>query len=372
MVPVVASVLNKEKDLSTLVREIDAPGPHEVQVAPRVTTLCGSDLHYFNHGRNGDFLVREPLSLGHEAAGEVVAVGSSVKCLKVGDRVALEVGQPCGECGLCRRGKYNLCADMKFRSSAKSFPHLQGTLQTRINCPASWCHKLPDTVSFEQGALVEPLSVAVHACNRAQMQLGSSVLILGAGAVGLFSAAVAKINGATTVVIADIAKSRVDFALVNGLATRGYVVPIKRGSTTDEKLEIAKETAEALTALNDEGQHFDYTFECTGVESCVQAAIYSTTPGGRVMFVGMGQPVQTLHMAAAMLREVDLMGVFRYANAYPTGIRLIASNSIPAIDKIITHRIDGLVNALEGFQLAGRAEDTKGNLVIKVAIVNRE
>lgn len=371
MVQVLASVLNKEKDLSTLHREIEAPGSHEVQVAPRVTTLCGSDMHYFNHGRNGDFKVREPLSLGHEAGGEVVAVGSQVKHLKVGDRVALEVGLPCGECSLCRRGRYNLCSDMKFRSSAKTFPHLQGTLQTRINCPESWCYRLPDNVSYEEAALVEPLSVAVHAGNRAQMPVGASVLIFGAGAVGLFSAAIAKINGATNIVIADIAASRVNFATSNGLANKGFTVPLKRGATTEEKLAIAKETAEELVNLQS-GKLFDYTFECTGVESCVQAAIYSTAPGGKVMFVGMGQPVQTLHMAAAMLREVDLLGVFRYANTYPTAINMISSGKVTAIDKIITHRVSGLTNAIDAFNLAGRSEDDKGNLVIKVAVVNEE
>lgn len=376
-VSVQASVLYKDHDLRVVSRELDDPAAGEVQVAIKCTTICGSDMHYYQHGRNGDFKVREPLSLGHESAGVVTAVGKGVDHLKVGDKVALEVGTPCGECQLCRKGRYNLCSNMKFRSSAKSYPHYQGTLQQRINCGASWCHKLPDNMELDHGALLEPLSVAIHAANRAHVAIGSSVLVLGAGAVGLLSAAVAKASGATTIAIADISKERVEFALKNGFATNGYVVPMKRGSTTEEKLEIAHETADALNQLpkSDSKEtlgHFDVTFECTGVESCVQAGIFATAPGGKLMFVGMGNPIQTLHIGAAALREVDLLGVFRYANTYPTGIELMASGKIPALDKLITHKVKGLDNVEDAFKLAGKPTDEQGNLVIKVAIVADE
>jgi L-iditol 2-dehydrogenase len=122
-------------------RELPPLGANDVQVAVKATGLCGSDLHYFGHFRNGDILVREPLTLGHESAGVVTAVGSGVTSLQVGDKVALEVGQPCEKCGLCLEGRYNICREMKFRSSAKAYPHAQGTLQEQITHPASWCHK---------------------------------------------------------------------------------------------------------------------------------------------------------------------------------------------------------------------------------------
>lgn len=122
-------------------RSVGAPGPSEVQVAVQATGLCGSDLHYFNHYRNGDIIVREPLTLGHESAGVITAVGSEVSSIKVGDRVALEVGLPCLECEFCTSERYNICKTLRFRSSAKSFPHFQGTLQERINHPAAYCHK---------------------------------------------------------------------------------------------------------------------------------------------------------------------------------------------------------------------------------------
>lgn len=120
---------------------LNPPGPKELQITIQATTLCGSDLHYYNNYRNGDIQVQEPLSLGHESAGVVVAVGSQAEGFRCGDRVALEVGLPCEECERCKEGRYNICERMKFRSSAKAFPHFQGTLQERVNHPAAWCHK---------------------------------------------------------------------------------------------------------------------------------------------------------------------------------------------------------------------------------------
>jgi L-iditol 2-dehydrogenase len=126
-------------------RPLDPLGPHDVLVAVKTTGLCGSDLHYYSHFRNGDILVREPLTLGHESAGVVTAVGSEVSTLRVGDRVALEVGQPCEKCSLCAAGRYNICPEMRFRSSAKAVPHAQGTLQEVIVHPEKWCHKYVPT-----------------------------------------------------------------------------------------------------------------------------------------------------------------------------------------------------------------------------------
>lgn len=254
-------------------RELLAPTSDELQIRIASTGLCGSDLHYYSHFRNGDILVREPLSLGHESAGVVTAVGSSVTTFKPGDKVALEVGLPCENCDRCRQGRYNICKDMKFRSSGKSFPHFQGTLQEQINHPAKWCYKLPDDISLDVGALLEPLGVALHAFRRSQMQEGSTVIVFGAGAVGLLCAAVAKLRGAGKIIIADIDAGRLDFAVKNGFADTSYTVPMKRGKDTDENLSIAKETATEIGKVDGIGE-VDVTFECTGVPSCVQAGIY--------------------------------------------------------------------------------------------------
>ncbi|KAK8258509.1 sorbitol dehydrogenase-like protein [Phyllosticta capitalensis] len=369
-----ASVLHAPKDLRLEDRSLPAPGPTELQVAVRATGLCGSDLHYYHHYRNGDILVKEPLSLGHESAGVVVAVGSEATNFRVGDKVALEVGQPCGDCDRCKEGRYNICKGMKFRSSAKAFPHAQGTLQDRINHPAAWCHKLPDSLSLELGALLEPLGVAIHATRRAQLAPLSTVLVFGAGAVGLLVAAMAKISGAT-VVIADIDAGRVDFAVQNGFAHAAYTVPMKRGKDIDESLEIAKETAAAIGQVKkftgEEVGEVDAVFECTGVPSCLQAGIYATRPGGRVLLIGMGTPIQTLPISAAALREVDLVGVFRYANTYPTGIEVVSrppSADYPDFTKLVTHRYTGLDSLPEAFEMAAKTKDAEGKLVLKVVV----
>lgn len=373
-----ASVLHGPKDLRLEESPLEFPGPKELQLAIRATGLCGSDLHYYQHYRNGDIQVREPLSLGHESAGVVAAVGSQVKGFKVGDRVALEVGIPCEECERCRDGRYNICQHLRFRSSAKAFPHFQGTLQDRINHPALWCHKLPDHVSFDVGAILEPLGVAIQATRRAQIAQKSSTLVFGAGAVGLLCAAMAKVAGSSRVVIADIQQERVQFATQHGFAHEGFTVPTRRGQNVDEKLQIAKETAASATekSLNDTGSTggFDVVFECTGVEACTQAAIYATRPGGKVVIVGMGNPVQTLPISAAALREVDILGTFRYANTYPQAIELVSGRSalLPDLEKLVTHRFCGLENVERAFELAARTKDEDGNLVLKVIVESHD
>ena len=261
-------------------RTLPALEPNEVQVSVHSTGLCGSDLHYYNHNRNGDIIVREPLTLGHESSGIVSAVGSSVSSSQFspGDRVALEVGVSCESCNRCKTGRYNICKDMRFRSSAKSFPHFQGTLQEKINHPAKWCHKLPADMPMELGALLEPMGVALHAFRRSNMEKGQTVLVLGAGAVGLLCAAVAKMKGARTVVIADIDQGRVDFAVKHRFADHSFTVPMKRGKDVDENLQIARETAAEVgktqVQQGTELGEVDITFECTGVQACVQAGIY--------------------------------------------------------------------------------------------------
>ena len=376
--PCRASVLHGPKDLRFEERTLEPPNPTELQVAIKATGLCGSDLHYYQHYRNGDFQVREPFCLGHESAGVVVDVGSQVSGFNFGDCVALEVGLPCGECERCREGRYNICPHIKFGSSAKTFPHVQGTLQERINHPATWCHKLPDKVSFGLGALLEPLSVAIQACRRAHITHGSSTLVLGAGSIGLLCASMAKMTGSSNVVIADIQQERAEFAACHGFAHWGFTVPTRRAQTTGEKLEIAKETAASLKEEipngNGSTDGFDVVLECTGAEACTQTAIYATRPGGKVVIVGMGSPVQTLPISAAALREVDILGTFRYANTYPEAIELVSGQNpqLPDLEKLITHRFRGLDRVESAFETAAGAKDADGKLVLKVVVENAD
>ncbi|KAI1470778.1 GroES-like protein [Daldinia caldariorum] len=408
---VTASVLHGPRDLRLEVRSIEAPDLGELQIAIKSTGICGSDVSYYKKFANGDLCACAPLSLGHESSGTVVAVGPQVHGFRVGDRVALEVGVPCGQCGICRKGRYNLCKKMRFRSSAKSVPHFQGTLQERINHPAIWCHKLPDQVSFEAAALLEPLSVAIHAVNRATPAPGSTALVIGAGTVGLLTAAMARQSGCTSVTITDVDAGRVKYALEKGFATHGFVAPnpsnpssnnsinTNSGSSTPldpgtmtpaslfsntihDQLESAKGLAAEILSLTrsdlqseTEDEGVDVTFECTGKEACMHTSLYATRPGGKVVMVGMGTPIQTLPMSAAHLREVDILGIFRYANTYGTGIRLLSAQgqggagfTLPSLDDMVTHRFKGLGAAKHAFELASRTMDDDGNLVLKVVI----
>lgn len=199
----------------------------------------------------------------------------------------------------------------------------------------------------------------------------ATVVVFGAGAVGLLCAAVAKMKGARKVVIADIDAGRLEFAVQNRFADASYTVPMKRGKDVDENLAIAKETAAAVGAVDEVGE-VDVVFECTGVPSCVQAGIFSTRAGGRIMLVGMGHPIQTLPLGAAALREVDIVGVFRYANTYAESIELVQKAmhdpSAPDLSKVVTHRYNGLEQAPKAFEMAGKTKDDQGNLVLKVVI----
>jgi len=319
-------------------------------------------------------VLQGPLILGHESAGEIVAIGDKVKGFAVGDRVALEVGIPCGTCDLCNSRRYNICKSMRFRSSAKSFPHFQGTLQEKINHPQEWCHKLPQPMPLELGALLEPMGVAINASRRAQLPSDATALVFGAGAVGLLCACMAKQTGASKVIIADIDQARLDIAVQKGYADQAFLVSTQRGETIEEKLAIARTTAEGIANLpattGGLTGEVDVVFECTGVESCTQASIYATKPGGRIMLIGMGNPIQTLPLAAAALREVDLCGVFRYANTYPDGINILSDSkhALPDLGSLVTHRFYGLENARAAFDMAARTTDDQGNLVLKVVI----
>ena len=268
--------LQQAKELKLETRKVDPLASDEVQIAVRSVTLCGSDLHYFSHFRNGDIFVKEPLCLGHEAAGEITAVGNQVKNIGVGDLVAIEAGVPCEDCDFCHIGRYNICPQLRFRSSGSKFPHYQGMLQKTVNHPSKWVHKLPPTLGSEIGALLEPLSVAIQAVRRIEGTSStldkSSCLIFGAGAIGLLVSVAAQAAGWQSVVIADIDDARLSFAKANGFATKTYQVPLKRGADISEKLHIAKETAQEIE--NIAGGKLAVVFECTGVESCLQASIY--------------------------------------------------------------------------------------------------
>ncbi|KAG6888647.1 hypothetical protein C0992_007964 [Termitomyces sp. T32_za158] len=362
------AVLYGPKDLRVEQRSVWPPAQNQAQVAVVSTGLCGSDLHYYMHGRNGDFAVRAPLVLGHEAAGIVTAVGPGVKNLVPGQRVAIEAGVYCRTCDFCTKGRYNLCKSMRFCSSAAVFPHADGTLQGRMNHPAFVLHPLPDNCSFEQAALAEPLSVLIHASRRANLSSGQSVLVYGVGAIGLLACAVANSLGASRVVAIDINQTRLDFARTNGFACQTFCLPpADRAKTTDEQLRRAKENSQAALAEFGAPAGFDVVFECTGAEPVIQMSVHTAIAGGKVMLIGMGTRNVVLPLSTAALREVDIQGSFRYANTYPAALALLASGKLKNVDKLITHRFP-LQDTKRAFDLLSRGQDDDGNMVLKVMI----
>lgn len=366
----------------------------------RATGLCGSDLHYYNHGRNGNFQLQAPLVLGHEASGVVSAIPGTATnghasdptkpmsniSMGVGDRVALEVGLPCRVCHLCAIGRYNLCPQLSFKSSAKTFPHADGTLQTTITHPAAMCHYLPESVTFEQGALVEPLAVSLHAINRSVSAgsgttgdplPGSSALVLGAGAVGMLTAAALSVMGVAHIVITDIDAKRLAIAAELGggrYKLKTHLLPRKPpASDTNEALANAQSLAEELSTANELQIGFSRVFECTGMPPCVQLGIFAAAAGGKLILVGMGTPVQTLPLGAAALREVDIIGVFRYANCYPAAIALFAAGKVDGVaEGLVTHRVP-LAEGEKAFRLAAnqaREGEDEGRVAVKVVVVS--
>lgn len=329
------AVLKRINDIQLEERKVPEPAPGEVLIRMDSVGICGSDVHYWTHGAIGDFVVRAPMVLGHEAAGIIEKCGRMVEGLKEGDRVAIEPGVCCRKCSFCKEGRYNLCLEMKFCAT----PPIDGNLCRYYTHAADFCYKLPENVSLEEGALMEPLAVGVHACSRAGVTLGSKVLICGAGPIGLVNLLTAKAMGASEVVITDIDEHRLKVAREMG-ATGTYLV--QKGVTIDQMIE-------AINGQFD-GDMANVSIECSGVESSIRLAIFATKSGGVVVLVGLGAPEITMPIVNACVREVDIRGIFRYANCYPKAISMVASGAVN-VKPLITHRFQ-LEESVEAFKTA--------------------
>lgn len=306
--------------------------------------ICGSDVHYWQHGKIGDFVVNEPMVLGHEAAGRVVKVGSAVSHLKVGDRVAIEPGVPREMDEFFKNGRYNLSPTIFFCAT----PPDDGNLCRFYKHNANFCYKLPDNVTFEEGALIEPLSVGIHACRRAGVTLGSTVLICGAGPIGLVCLLVAKAMGASKVIITDLSPGRLAMAKELGA---DFQLQVK---IEDEAKQLAKSVEDKL------GVQPHVAIECTGAVSCAQTAVYATRPGGVVVVVGLSSEMVSIPLMNAAVREVDIRGVFRYCNTWPMAIAMLASGKVN-VKPLVTHRFP-LEQAMQAF------ETTRQGMGIKVML----
>ncbi|KAJ9605395.1 hypothetical protein H2200_010052 [Cladophialophora chaetospira] len=293
-----------------------------VLVQVQYTGICGSDVHYWLHGRIADFVVTKPMVLGHESSGTVVEVGAQVKTLKTGDRVALEPGIPCRYCDRCKEGKYNLCSAMAFAAT----PPYDGTLAKYYVLPEDLCYKLPDHVSLEEGALLEPLSVAVHIVRQSNMKHGDTVIVFGAGPIGLLCCAVVKAFGASRVVAVDIQQSRLDFAVQ--FANTAAFIPDAASS--------AQDNASRLLQDNGLDSGADIVIDASGAEPSIQTGIHALRTGGTYVQGGIGRPEITFPIMSACTRELTLKGSFRYGPGdYEFGLSLIATGKID-VKKLIS------------------------------------
>lgn len=313
-----AAVLHGVNDL----RVQDVPravitDPNQALVRVRSVGICGSDIHYFRHGRIGNYVVESPMILGHEAAGEIVEVGAGVTYLQPGQRVAIEPGVPDRTCRFCREGRYNLCPDVTFLAT----PPVDGAFCELLAWPSDYLHPLPDSVSLDEGAMVEPLSVGLHAIRQTGLQPGQSVAILGAGPIGLCTLAVALAAGATTVIIVDSVPLRLQAAERMGAT---HVLP------------VGPDNAAQILDLTD-GAGVDVACECAGAVPAIETALRVTRSGGFVQLIGM--PADT-HPPVAIYeligRELSVGGLFRYCNTYPAGISLIERGVI-SVKPLVTH-----------------------------------
>ncbi|KAI8145488.1 GM23911 [Fennellomyces sp. T-0311] len=341
-----SAVLTKAGEIVVQNRPVPKLGPLDVLVNVKATGICGSDVHYFTHGRMGDTIVREPLVLGHESAGVVVATGDQVRRFMPGDRVALEPGVTCRTCEMCKDGQYNLCPDVAFAAT----PPIHGTLCHYYRHPEDFCFKLPDGVSLGEGALIEPLSVGVYAVQRGNVQPGDTVLVFGAGAVGLLTCAAAKAAGATQVIVADLVPSRLEFAKSYASDTQLLLELPQRG---EPNIEYARRMKDHI--LKTIHHRADCVIDCTGAETCVQMSILLTKNGGSAVLVGLGASTQTFPVAEITSRQVNILGVFRYCNRYPRAIKMLTKGTID-VKPLITHTYP-LEKAKEAFQHAKGGRD---------------
>jgi L-iditol 2-dehydrogenase len=302
-------------------RPVPEPGPGEVLVKIGSVGVCGSDVHYYEHGRIGPYVVDQPLILGHEAGGVVTAVGDGVTTLTVGQRVSVEPGVPCRNCEQCLAGRYNLCPDVRFFAT----PPYDGAFAEYVLMPESFVYAIPDSISDDAAGLLEPLSVGIWACRRSGVDPESRVLVTGAGPIGLIAAQAASAYGAPEVAVTDVVPQRLALADRLGL--------------------LAINVAE--TPISEAGFEPDVLIECSGNARATWDAVSTVARAGRVVLVGMGGDEVRLPLSYVQDRELVITGAFRYANTWPTAISLTASGRVD-LDSLVTghYGLDRVEDAL--------------------------
>ncbi|SCV99711.1 LAFE_0B00826g1_1 [Lachancea fermentati] len=297
--------------------------PHYVKLQIKKTGICGSDIHYYKEGAIGNFVVKEPMILGHESSGVVVEVGEKVTRVRPGDRVAIEPGIPSRYSDETKEGRYNLCPHMRFAST----PPVDGTLAKYYLAPEDFLVKLPDHVSLEEGALVEPMSVGVHCNKLAEIKYGQKVVVFGAGPVGLLTGSVSRAFGASEVVYVDVFANKLE---LSGEFGGTQVVNSSKFKNEDE---IVDEIKRVLG-----GNEPEVVFECSGAEICVRSGIKVCKAGGCYVQVGMGKDDVNFPLSAIGPKELRVLGSFRYCSGdYRDSVKLLAEKKVN-VRPLVTHR----------------------------------
>ena len=326
-------VIHAAKDLRVEEQKTAAPGPGEVLIDMAAGGICGSDLHYYNHGGFGAIKLREPMILGHEVSGHIRELGADVEGLELGQLVAVSPSRPCGDCRFCNEGMHNQCLNMRFYGSAMPFPHIQGAFRQSLVADATQC--APATgLSAGEAAMAEPLAVCLHATRRAGDMLGKHVLVTGCGPIGMLSIIAARRAGADHIVATDISDFTLDMARQIG---------------ADETVNMA-ENPDGLEIFGADKGHFDVLFECSGVAAALSAGVAAMRPGGVIMQLGLGGDM-SLPMMAITAKELQLRGSFRFHDEFFTGVSLMQKGLID-VKPLITHTL-GIDQAVEAFELAG-------------------
>ncbi|KAL4076079.1 chaperonin 10-like protein [Scleroderma yunnanense] len=357
-------VLKKVNTVEFEQRPIPDIGPYDVLVEVRKTGICGSDVHYLVHGRIGDYVLESDrdMVLGHESSGVIAKVGPLVTNHKPGDRVAIEPGATCKSCDACKEGRYELCPYIKFAAT----PPYDGTLGRYYAVPSDLVYTLPPQLTLEDGAMIEPLSVAVHAVIKlGALKINQSIAVFGCGPVGLLCMAVAKAIGASRIVAVDVVPQRLEFAK-SYAATDVFYPPPQQG---EANMAFSKRAAAAMKAeLNiEDGSGIDLVVDASSAEVAIQTGIRIAKRGGTYVQVGAGRPEITIDMGLVLFKELTVKGSFRYGPGdYPLAISLAAHGKVD-LKPLVSHRFPFL-DARHAFETTrnGKGEDGRG--VIKAII----
>jgi L-iditol 2-dehydrogenase len=340
-----AAVLTKPGTIEIKELDIPAYGPDEALIRIKAVGLCGSDVHYYEHGKIGPYVVEYPIILGHEAAGEVVAVGSEVRNILPGQRVTIEPGVTCGRCTYCKSGHYNLCPDVVFLAT----PPYDGAFCEYIAIRADMLYPIPDTMTYEKAALIEPFSVGLHAVRRGNLLPGETVVIMGMGPIGILALMAAKSAGARRVIGVDLESFRLERAL-------------QMGAT--DVINLRDEDAQTAILRITEGHKADLAIETAGNGRAAQSALQAVRRGGRVVLVGLPQENETpLSIPYIVDNEIDIRGVFRYHNTYPTGVAIMAGENID-LEPVITDYMS-LEETPKAFEKAINEKNSTLKIVIR-------